>query len=378
MKRRLLVHAKKPLLTFLLLFLDGFKLKNILLDWGERLLKSILKIFFLAIIFFVIGFYLFDESESTKEQSKEYSYMGQSENREFAVPEAGVLSLIGKESNEVTELFGEPSRIDLSSFNYEWWIYDKSDESYMQVAVQNGRVVSIYALGDELDLEPFSIGQRIEQIYQTFHPEILVNVEYNDFTYQFELSEEDLGMRPLIKIGDVFAQVYVDKFTGQVTSVRFLSAEVLVLQRPYEMIYRGELPEARELSEDEWSLVERGNEQQIFAITNIVRKRFELEEVEWDEKTADVALLHSLDMHENNYFAHESPTNGNLGDRLENGEVAFRGAGENIAAKYVDGVAAFEGWLNSKGHRDTLLNEDYTFLGVGVYRNHYTQNFIIK
>lgn len=304
--------------------------------------------------------------------------MVDSQNNDYEISDTGLFSLMKKDKQEVIDLFGEPTRIDLSAFGYDWWIYDDSDDTYMQVAVQNEQVVSIYALGSDLELEPFKIGQRIDQLYQTFHPEITVDVEYNDTTFQFELSEEDLGMRPLIKIGDIYAQVYVDKFTGLVTSVRFLTDEVLVLQRPYEMIYRGELPNAEDLQEEEWTLVDRGNEQQILSITNIIRGRFEISGVVWDEQTAEVARLHSLDMFENSFFAHESPDNGNLSNRLEKGEIVFQGAGENIAAKYVDGVAAFEGWLNSKGHRDTLLNAEYTNLGVGVYRNYYTQNFIVK
>lgn len=273
---------------------------------------------------------------------------------------------------------GEPDRIDVSAYGYDWWIYDQGVENYMQVAVQDEQVVSIYALGTELIIQPLAIGQRIDEVYQSFNPEMTVDVVYEDTTFQFELNEEDLGMRPLIKIGDFYAQVYVDKFTGLVSSVRFLTAEVLVMQRPYEMIYRGELPEAEELQEEEWLLVDQGNEQQILSITNIIRSRFELNQVEWDEQTAEVARMHSLDMFENAFFAHESPDNGNLSDRLETGGVVYQEAGENIAAKYVDGIAAFEGWLNSKGHRDTLLNGDFTDLGVGVYRNLYTQNFIIQ
>ena len=273
---------------------------------------------------------------------------------------------------------GEPDRIDVSAYGYDWWIYDQGVENYMQVAVQDEQVVSIYALGTDLIIQPLAIGQRIDEVYQSFNPEMTVDVVYEDTTFQFELNEEDLGMRPLIKIGDFYAQVYVDKFTGLVSSVRFLTAEVLVMQRPYEMIYRGELPEAEELQEEEWLLVDQGNEQQILSITNIIRSRFELNQVEWDEQTAEVARMHSLDMFENAFFAHESPDNGNLSDRLETGGVVYQEAGENIAAKYVDGIAAFEGWLNSKGHRDTLLNGDFTDLGVGVYRNLYTQNFIIQ
>lgn len=38
--------------------------------------------------------------------------------------------------------------------------------------------------------------------------------------------------------------------------------------------------------------------------------------------------------------------------------------------------AVVEAWLNSRSHRQTLLNAELTHLGVGVYKRHYTQNFI--
>lgn len=37
-----------------------------------------------------------------------------------------------------------------------------------------------------------------------------------------------------------------------------------------------------------------------------------------------------------------------------------------------------EGWLNSSAHRETLLNEQFTHIGVGVHKKHFTQNFIEK
>ena len=65
-----------------------------------------------------------------------------------------------------------------------------------------------------------------------------------------------------------------------------------------------------------------------------------------------------------------------MAHRLEVGKVTYRSAGENIAANYVDAIAVTEGWLNSKGHRESLLNKEFTQLGVGVYEKYYTQNFI--
>lgn len=67
-----------------------------------------------------------------------------------------------------------------------------------------------------------------------------------------------------------------------------------------------------------------------------------------------------------------------LKERLASEEVYYLAAGENIAAQYPDAPAAMQGWLNSKGHREALLEDDYTHLGVGVYHFYYTQNFLQK
>ena len=83
-------------------------------------------------------------------------------------------------------------------------------------------------------------------------------------------------------------------------------------------------------------------------------------------------------MSESDDFSHTSKKFGSLSDRLEAAKVAYKSAGENIAVNYTDGPAVAEGWLNSKGHRESLLNEEFTHLGVGVYQKYYTQNFINK
>lgn len=64
--------------------------------------------------------------------------------------------------------------------------------------------------------------------------------------------------------------------------------------------------------------------------------------------------------------------------RLNDGNVKYRMAGENIAAKYIDAPAAVNGWLNSEGHRKAMLSLDFEEIGVGVDDLYYTQNFITK
>nr|WP_309099252.1 CAP domain-containing protein [Fredinandcohnia onubensis] len=290
----------------------------------------------------------------------------------------GLYSFIGVESSKIVEILGEPNRIDRSSYDYNWWVYNSTPQNYIQVGIENDRVVTVFGTGNDVKVEPFKIGQPIAELRSKglIKPKISLNVDKNP--YRFELTEEEMNARPLIAMGNVYVQVYVDTFTNEISSIRFLDGETLIKLRPYELAYRGELLSAKEVSKVEWKEVEQGNSAQILDITNVIRTRHGLHPLKVDEKLASVAYLHSKDMSTNEYFDHTSPTKGGLADRLADGEVSYQLAGENIAAKYVDGIAAVEGWLNSEGHRETLLSEEYNFLGVGVYEKYYTQNFIQK
>lgn len=273
-------------------------------------------------------------------------------------------------------LFGKPDRIDPSAFEYDWWIYSKSKHDYLQVGISNGKAVTVYTIGSRAKIAPFQIGQPLGDIFKIAPIESSVSFELDSNSYRFELTEEDLNIRPLLKIGNVFIQLYFDRFTSNLSSVRLMDAETLVKMRPYELVYRGDLFNPDDPPLNAWNKIEEGNEKQIFELTNIIRARHKLKPLNWDEKTAEVAYNHSKDMFTGNYFSHVSPTEGELADRLTKGSVSFQLAGENIAAQYVDGIAAVEGWLNSEGHRKTLLSDQFTHLGVGVYEKYYTQNFI--
>ncbi|MFJ7680876.1 CAP domain-containing protein [Peribacillus butanolivorans] len=290
----------------------------------------------------------------------------------------GLAVTIGKNTKEIEKEFGEPDRIDMSAYGYDWWVYKKDYSNYFQLAVENEKVISAYGIGDKVNVAPFKIGQSIDAIYSNLYVEPTVDIEVGDSSYRFELSEEDMNMRPLIELGDIHVQLYLDKFSGTVSSVRFLNDSTLLKQQPYELTYHGKLVKVEDLSEKDWKKVEEGNEQQIFDITNIMRSRFDLKPLEWDDSAAEVAYLHSREMADIPEGTNVPETKGDLEKRLNAGHVKYSSAGENIAKDYVDAAAVMEGWLNSKGHRDAMLNEDFTGLGVGVYKKYYTQNFIRK
>lgn len=289
----------------------------------------------------------------------------------------GLHTFIGQTVEFVETKWGEPERIDLSAYDYDWWIYPNAfKDAYVQIGVEDGQIRTIYGIGEGLPTGPIQIGTSRSELSSLFSFDQEVSFNLNNSSFQFKLSDEDLEMRPIIQVNGVFIQLYFDLFTQKLSSIRYLDSATIVKHRPYSVVYRGNLIEPRPLTNEQWREIEKGSSLQIFEITNKMRKRHELSELTWDVETAYVAFQHSEEMQVNNFFSHTSPNNGELKDRLKKQGVLYQLAGENIAAKYVDGIAAVEGWLNSEGHRINLLHEDFTHLGVGVSERYYTQNFI--
>ncbi|WP_087973041.1 CAP domain-containing protein [Oceanobacillus rekensis] len=293
--------------------------------------------------------------------------------------EENIFSWMGKSKQLLLDNLGKPSRVDLSAYGYQWWVYQDISNQYIQFGIDNSEIKIIYTTGEVVGTDSVRVGQSYEAINQQYKFRNKVTYSEGITSYTFRLNEEDLRMRPLVKINeDTFIQFYFDTFTSKLSSIRFLSADILLKHRPYEIEYRGDLPNEPDLSDEEWTKVEKGMEQQIVDITNVMRKLHGKGLLGWEESVSNVAYHHSKDMAENNYFSHYSLNGDGLKERLEVENVFYTAAGENIAAQYPDAPAAMQGWLNSEGHREALFNNEYTHIGVGVYRFYYTQNFLGK
>ncbi|WP_181348942.1 CAP domain-containing protein [Thalassobacillus sp. CUG 92003] len=282
---------------------------------------------------------------------------------------------MGKTSRELMDTMGEPDRKDKSAYGYTWWVYEQPT-TYLQFGIAEGKVVTWVGTGDINHMSDYSIGQPYDEVSDVAPFSETLTLE-TEGTYTFELTEVDLAQRPLVKLDDeTYAQLYFDTVTRKLSSIRVMSPEVLLILQPYRVTYRGELHEPPFMSEEEWKTVQAGNEQQIMTITNKIRERHSKSKLEWSKLAANVAYAHSKDMKSENYFSHHSQNGDGLKERLEKGDVHYVRAGENIAAQYIDAAAAVNGWLNSEGHREALLDGAYTHLGVGVHRDYYTQNFL--
>ena len=137
-------------------------------------------------------------------------------------------------------------------------------------------------------------------------------------------------------------------------------------------------------------------ESKIHVLINENRKNNGVSSLSLDDKLASVARVHSVDMSINNYFEHdnkkgEDPTmrGQNMGYtcRKDYGSYYTNGIAENIfqnnlydSTSYVNGIpvshdwnsleeiaqSTVNGWMNSPGHRQNILKEQYDKEGIGV------------
>ncbi|KMK74784.1 CAP domain-containing protein [Alkalihalobacillus pseudalcaliphilus] len=106
-------------------------------------------------------------------------------------------------------------------------------------------------------------------------------------------------------------------------------------------------------------------EQQMVDAVNQERQQRGLAPLKINQELTHVARVKAQDMIDNNYFAHNSPTYGSPFDMLNQFGISYRTAGENLAGNQ-NVNAAHQALMNSQGHRENILNGNYTEVGIGV------------
>ena len=114
-----------------------------------------------------------------------------------------------------------------------------------------------------------------------------------------------------------------------------------------------------------------------------------------DVKLSKIAHLHSIDMYNRNYFAHDTPDGLDPTDRAKKGgyscaKWADGGIGENLWMVEQSSITfwndpdhvandAVNGWMDSPGHKKNILTKEYDREGIGVkvstFSIYITQNF---
>lgn len=107
---------------------------------------------------------------------------------------------------------------------------------------------------------------------------------------------------------------------------------------------------------------------EIFRLLNAERIDKQHTPLRRDPHLDAVAQAHARHMAEAGFFDHPNPQGMEVFERLDAaGAPAWWTAGENIASGYRNAHEAHKGWMDSKGHKKNIRNEQYRYVGIGAY-----------
>ena len=104
---------------------------------------------------------------------------------------------------------------------------------------------------------------------------------------------------------------------------------------------------------------------EVIRLTNIERRKYGLTELKYHAKLQQAAMTRAKELEIK--YSHERP------DGRDSGTAAFEAGvgnpgGENIGAGFTKLEAVVKAWMDSDGHRTTMLQSHYTHIGVGYYK----------
>jgi uncharacterized protein YkwD len=311
-----------------------------------------------------LGFQL-DEMQQTQEKSNEVP----KEKVELTPPVEQTFSIhnveLGNDKNDIEHNLGAAKRVSLNEYGANWHAYHENYHDFFMVMYdENNKAVGLYTNQDLLaSTNGIKIGSTAKESVRSILGEPITKIQKGMIIYQLQENNDN----DLFLLDDAYVTIFYDKHeNNSVTGIQIISK---ALEENKKDFYTEATPTLKE-----------GFEYQMFDITNAARVNHQLPILTWDDHVRETARDHSADMAVNDYFDHKNLEGQSPFDRMKEDKVAFHTAGENLAYGQLSSIFAHEGLMNSLGHRENILRQDYEYLGVGVAFNdksqpYYTQNY---
>ncbi|MGF3103115.1 CAP domain-containing protein [Rossellomorea sp. DUT-2] len=271
---------------------------------------------------------------------------------------------MGDSKENLEQELGEAKRQSTNEYGVSWYAYHENYRNFLMVSYdENNQVNGLYTNQDLLSSSSGIEMGVSKEVVQNELGEPLSNIRKGLTLYQLQNN----GEQEVYQVDGSYVTVFYDKHENDtVTAIQIIDESLEANKKNFYSEASSELKE--------------GFEFQLFDLTNATRVEKGLNALSWDDQVRDTARKHSLDMVEQNYFSHTNLEGESPFDRMEEDQVAFRTAGENLAYGQLSSIFAHEGLMNSKGHRENILQPHYEHLGVGVAFNgkaqpYFTENF---
>ncbi|MCL2422149.1 MAG: stalk domain-containing protein [Defluviitaleaceae bacterium] len=105
----------------------------------------------------------------------------------------------------------------------------------------------------------------------------------------------------------------------------------------------------------------------VLALTNIERIQHGLAPLIWDNDLERAARMHSMDQATNHFVSHIGSNGLTPGGRVGLESATLTRVAENIAGGTRTPEQTVAAWMRSPAHRANILNEEFVYVGIGVY-----------
>jgi uncharacterized protein YkwD len=113
----------------------------------------------------------------------------------------------------------------------------------------------------------------------------------------------------------------------------------------------------------------RAIEAQALVLVSVERVKAGVSPLAWSEELTNAARRHSRDMATHNFFSHFGSDGSDPDTRIKDAGYQFLETGEDCAAGFTSAEEAVNGWMNSAGHRETILRPTLKEIGIAIEYN---------
>lgn len=187
------------------------------------------------------------------------------------------------------------------------------------------------------------------------------------------LNEEDLSNKSITyKSGD--ESVAMVNSSGEIRGLKTGKTDILVTVGDNKKIVTGRCAVTVNMSNIDF-------ERRVIELCNIERENRGIPLLEEEDALMNLARIKAQDMIDENYFSHTSPKYGNNFSMLNSFKINYMAAAENIAEGQITPEEVVGCWMGSEIHRENILNNLFTKVGVGTAMDEngviiWTQEFI--
>lgn len=259
--------------------------------------------------------------------------------------------MLNDSKTKVLHTLGEPNRVALSEYGFEWYIYHNEYKDYVQIGISStDQVVALYSNTTWDSPLGISLGTAKKSARSLLGKAL----EYIEKDKAFYMLPDDDNQDTYTREGYFLTVFYDQHDQHKVTAVQLILHEIEL-----SLVGFYAVPTDRLKVDFEYMH---------FDLTNATRVRFGLPILTWSNAALPAARNHSEDMAINNYFDHTSLDGRQPWDRLSTVGVRYSTAAENLTSGFASPIFSHEALMNSYGHRVNILGKT-TRLAVGYYFN---------